>query len=100
MPSADYKQLCAKCGIFMPPGASHLNAEACIEALKHELKRATACVSCRTLMEDPLCSTCAVVAYGKGVLNEGAKRAAPKILGWMMGGGKSEDSSGGGKRFE
>ena len=74
---------CGRCGLSnLSPGASHPNADACVDALRAALDAKVACACGMAL--PPKCPTC----YAKGLAADHGKRflmekAGPVLLEWL-----------------
>ena len=86
---------CGRCQLPLHPGSAHVNAESCVEALRHELDKARTCAGCRKPLLVVVCPPCAATTFGQGLLARAAKgikdAATPGILRLLSGEPAAED---------
>ncbi len=62
---------CESCGLTLPPGAAHFDADSCVAALRHALEEASRCSSCGKGLR---CPSCVVATYGKAILGAATEK--------------------------
>lgn len=76
---------CSRCQIALKPGSAHFNAEACVEALKHELAEATNCKACGQPVAAVLHAGCIPAEVARRGAGLGTKIVEQRILDWLAG---------------
>jgi hypothetical protein len=94
---------CDRCDTTLAPGSAHLDADACIAALRHELEAARRCPACGKPAEDCeggklACPPCASAAFARKKAGAGLLWAGQRIVERLMASDNQPPPQSGGKR--